>query len=91
MNTMLNKKQFLLYAIQLAFPIMIQNLISTLVNSADTVMLGYVSQSVITCESVYVCPVLLLLWTGHRYKRPVCAVLGKGRSPDRGENTGSGH
>ena len=39
---MLNKKDFLKYASTLAFPIMIQNLISTLVNIADTVMLGYV-------------------------------------------------
>ena len=52
MNTMLNKKQFLLYAIQLAFPIMIQNLISTLVNSADTVMLGYVSQTAMAASSL---------------------------------------
>ena len=41
---MLNKKEFLKYASRLAFPIMIQNLIGTLVNMADTVMLGYVSQ-----------------------------------------------
>ena len=40
---MLNKKDFLKYASKLAFPIMIQNLIGTLVNIADTVMLGYVS------------------------------------------------
>ena len=39
---MLNKKDFLKYASKLAFPIMIQNLIGTLVNVADTVMLGYV-------------------------------------------------
>ena len=42
---MLNKKDFLKYASKLAFPIMIQNLIGTLVNVADTVMLGYVSFS----------------------------------------------
>ena len=42
---MLNKKEFLKYASRLAFPIMIQNLIGTLVNMADTVMLGYVSQT----------------------------------------------
>ena len=35
---MLNKKEFLKYASRLAFPIMIQNLIGTLVNMADTVM-----------------------------------------------------
>lgn len=39
---MLNKKDFLKYASTLAFPIMLQNLIGTLVNIADTVMLGYV-------------------------------------------------
>ena len=42
---MLNKKDFLKHASKLAFPIMIQNLIGTLVNIADTVMLGYVSQT----------------------------------------------
>ena len=41
---MLNKKDFLKYASTLAFPIMLQNLIGTLVNIADTVMLGYVSR-----------------------------------------------
>lgn len=52
METRLDKKQFLLYAIQLAFPIMIQNLISTLVNSADTIMLGYVSQTAMAASSL---------------------------------------
>ncbi len=52
MKTRLEKKQFLLYAIQLAFPIMIQNLISTLVNSADTIMLGYVSQTAMAASSL---------------------------------------
>ena len=49
---MLNKKDFLKYASTLAFPIMIQNLISTLVNIADTVMLGYVSQTVMSASSL---------------------------------------
>lgn len=40
---MLNKKDFLKYASKLAFPIMIQNLIGTLVYIAGTVMLRYVS------------------------------------------------
>ena len=44
---MLNKKDFLKYASTLAFPIMLQNLIGTLVNIADTVMLGYVSQTAV--------------------------------------------
>ena len=52
MKTRLDKKQFLLYALQLAFPIMIQNLISTLVNSADTIMLGYVSQTAMAASSL---------------------------------------
>lgn len=52
METRLDKKQFLLYALQLAFPIMIQNLISTLVNSADTIMLGYVSQTAMAASSL---------------------------------------
>lgn len=33
------------YSLSIATPIMVQNLISTLVNVADTVMLGYISQS----------------------------------------------
>ena len=52
MKERLNKKQFILFAIQLAFPIMIQNLISTLVNSADTLMLGYVSQTAMAASSL---------------------------------------
>ena len=49
---MLNKKDFLKYASKLAFPIMIQNLIGTLVNVADTVMLGYVSQTAMSASSL---------------------------------------
>ena len=49
---MLNKKDFLKYASKLAFPIMIQNLIGTLVNIADTVMLGYVSQTAMSASSL---------------------------------------
>ena len=49
---MLNKKDFLKYASTLAFPIMIQNLIGTLVNLADTVMLGYVSQTAMSASSL---------------------------------------
>ena len=52
MKERLDKKQFILFAIQLAFPIMIQNLISTLVNSADTLMLGYVSQTAMAASSL---------------------------------------
>ena len=49
---MLNKKDFLKYASKLAFPIMIQNLIGTLVNIADTVMLGYVSRTAMSASSL---------------------------------------
>ena len=49
---MLNKKEFLKYASRLAFPIMIQNLFGTLVNMADTVMLGYVSQTAMSASSL---------------------------------------
>ena len=52
MKERLDRKQFLLYALKLAFPIMIQNLISTLVNSADTIMLGYVSQIAMAASSL---------------------------------------
>ena len=48
----LNKKDFFKLAVKLAFPIMIQNLISTLVNAADTVMLGYVSQTAMSASSL---------------------------------------
>lgn len=49
---MLSKKEFLKMASKLAFPIMIQNLISTLVNAADTVMLGYVDQTAMAASSL---------------------------------------
>ena len=49
---MLNKNDFLKYASKLAFPIMIQNLIGTLENIADTVMLGYVSQTAMSASSL---------------------------------------
>ena len=52
MKERLDRKQFLLYALKLVFPIMIQNLISTLVNSADTIMLGYVSQTAMAASSL---------------------------------------
>lgn len=50
---MLDKKDFLKYASKLAFPIMIQNLIGTLVNIADTVMLGYVSQTAMSVSQPF--------------------------------------
>ena len=59
---MLNKKDFLKYASTLAFPIMIQNLISTLVNIADTVMLGYVSQTAMSASSPAKQNTFVLFW-----------------------------
>lgn len=49
---MLNKKDFLKHALSLAMPIMVQNLINTLVNTADTVMLGYVGQEAMSASSL---------------------------------------
>ena len=49
---MLNRKEFFGHAVRLAIPIMIQNLIGTLVNTADTVMLGYVSQEAMSAASL---------------------------------------
>lgn len=51
-NGLLNKSDFTKWALRLAMPIMIQNLISTLVSSADTVMLGYVSQTAMSASSL---------------------------------------
>lgn len=51
-KSILNRREFLLFALKLALPIMIQNLISTLVSSADTIMLGYVSQTAMSASSL---------------------------------------
>lgn len=51
-NRILGRREFLPLAVKLAMPIMIQNLISTLVNSADTVMLGYVNQTAMSASSL---------------------------------------
>lgn len=51
-NTILGNRAFLPMATRLAMPIMVQNLISTLVSSADTVMLGYVSQTAMSASSL---------------------------------------
>ena len=80
---MLNKKDFLKYASKLAFPIMIQNLIGTLVNIADTVMLGYVSQTAMSASSLanqytFFYSFLFILRYGHRYFGVMCSILGKG-------------
>lgn len=51
MNKMTTKELYK-WALQLAIPIMIQNLINTLVNTADTVMLGFVGQSAMAASSL---------------------------------------
>lgn len=48
----LDKRKFLRLALTLAFPVMIQNLISTLVNTADTIMLKFVSQDAMSASSL---------------------------------------
>ena len=45
----LNTKELYSRALKLAIPIMIQNLINTLVNTADTIMLGQIISVVIVC------------------------------------------
>lgn len=44
--------KFTLWALTLSLPIMLQNLIETLVNTADTVMLGYVDQTAMSASSL---------------------------------------
>lgn len=51
-ESILNRRAFLGMAVKLSLPIMVQNLISTLVSSADTVMLGYVSQTAMSASSL---------------------------------------
>lgn len=48
----LNIKELYKIALELAIPIMVQNLISTLVNTADTIMLGFVGQSAMAADSL---------------------------------------
>lgn len=45
-------KKFTIWALKLSLPLMLQNLIDTLVNSADTVMLGYVDQTAMSASSL---------------------------------------
>ncbi len=51
-ENVLSNRKFIAWALSLALPIMVQNLISTLVNSADTLMLGYVSQTAMSASSL---------------------------------------
>lgn len=48
----MGKVAFLGMATTIAMPIMVQNLISTLVSTADTIMLGYVSQDAMAASSL---------------------------------------
>ncbi len=52
MNETLSTRKLYGWTLKLALPIMIQNLISTLVNTADTFMLGYVGQSAMAATSL---------------------------------------
>lgn len=49
---MLSTKELYKWTLKLAVPIMIQNLISTLVGTADTIMLGFVGQSAMAASSL---------------------------------------
>ena len=49
---MMNRKEFTKMACSIALPIAAQNMINTLVNSADTFMLGYVSQTALAASSL---------------------------------------
>lgn len=52
MEKTLNTKELYRWTLKLALPIMIQNLINTLVNTADTFMLGFVGQSAMAAVSL---------------------------------------
>ena len=52
MNKTYNTSELYAWTLKLALPIMIQNLINTLVNTADTIMLGYVGQSAMAASSL---------------------------------------
>ena len=51
-QAIMGRGAFFKTAVTIAMPIMVQNLISTLVNSADTIMLGYVSQNAMSASSL---------------------------------------
>lgn len=51
-ETKQEKRAFYTHAIAISLPIIIQNLINTAVNSADTLMLGYVSQEALSASSL---------------------------------------
>lgn len=51
-NNIMPLKSFIWMATTLSFPIMVQNLIATLVNTADTLMLGFVGQTAMSASSL---------------------------------------
>ena len=51
-NNSLSTKELYKWTLKLAIPIMIQSLIDTLVNTADTIMLGYVGQTAMAASSL---------------------------------------
>ena len=65
--------------LKLTIPIIIQNLLSAAVNSADVIMLNYVGQSAISAVSLAAnySNILFILWTWHRCLSSVCAVFRK--------------
>jgi putative MATE family efflux protein len=75
MNKTLSEKKFFLMACTIALPIMVQNLISTLVNTADTIMLGYVSQEAMAASSL-ASNVHTIMWTAFYGFTTGAAVLG---------------
>ena len=65
--------------VKLTIPIIIQNLLSAAVNSADVIMLNYVGQSAISAVSLAAnySNILFILWTWHRRISSVCAIFRK--------------
>ncbi len=51
-SEILSRKQFFIMSCTIAVPIMVQNLINTLVNVADTLMLGFVGQDAMSASSL---------------------------------------
>ena len=66
--------------LKLTIPIIIQNLLSAAVNSADVIMLNYVGQSAISAVSLaanYSNILFMVYWTWYRRISSVCAVFRK--------------
>lgn len=51
-SEILSRKEFFIMSCTIALPIMVQNLINTLVNVADTLMLGFVGQDAMSASSL---------------------------------------